>query len=240
MKMQKKYLTIYNDLAKQIQANHWPKTAMLPSENELTEMYSTSRETIRKALDLLAQDGYIQKVRGKGSVVIDINKFDFPVSGIVSFKELTKNLQLSANTIVNELAEIETDEELGARLGIGTGEAVWKVVRSREIDGEKIILDKDFFNKSHVPSLTEEVCKDSIYNFLENELGLIIGFARKEIVVEEPNEEDRAYMDLEGYSTIVVIKSSVYLNNASLFQYTESRHRPDKFRFVDFARRIKN
>lgn len=32
-------------------------------------------------------------------------------------------------------------------------------------------------------------------------------------------------------------KFYVYLEDASLLQYTESRHRLDKFRFVDFARR---
>ncbi|MDF2856013.1 MAG: treR, partial [Neobacillus sp.] len=58
-----------------------------------------------------------------------------------------------------------------------------------------------------------------------------------EIVVEEPTSEDRSLLDLEGFHNIVVIKNYVYLDNASLFQYTESRHRPDKFRFVDFARR---
>ncbi|GAY77341.1 trehalose operon transcriptional repressor [Sporolactobacillus inulinus] len=36
---------------------------------------------------------------------------------------------------------------------------------------------------------------------------------------------------------VVVVRSLVYLENAQLFQYTESRHRADKFRFVDFARR---
>lgn len=34
-----------------------------------------------------------------------------------------------------------------------------------------------------------------------------------------------------GGTNIVVIKSLVYLEDTSLFQYTESRHRPDKFRF---------
>ncbi|GAA0499082.1 hypothetical protein GCM10008986_27770 [Salinibacillus aidingensis] len=56
--------------------------------------------------------------------------------------------------------------------------------------------------------------------------------------MEEPTEEDAELLDLEGYSSIVVIKSLVYLEDTSLFQYTESRHRPDKFRFVDFARRV--
>lgn len=238
--MQKKYLTIYQELVNKIQKNHWSKSAMLPSENELTEMYSTSRETIRKALNLLAQDGYIQKIRGKGSVVIDINKFDFPVSGIVSFKELASNLQLTTNTIVNELSVIEADNELQTKLDVNLHELIWKVVRVREIDGEKIILDKDYFNQDFVPTLTKEICEDSIYDYLENELGLKISFARKEIVVQEPSMEERALLDLEGHSNVVVIKSMVYLEDTSLFQYTESLHRPDKFRFVDFARRVQN
>lgn len=234
-----KYLTIYHELVKKIQSNQWPESTKLPSENELTEKYATSRETIRKALNQLAQDGYIQKIRGKGSVVIDINKFDFPVSGIVSFKELATNLQLPTNTIVNELAIVEADQELRSKLNIDLRDSVWKVVRTREISGEKIILDKDYFNKDYVPELTREICEDSIYDYLENQLELKISFARKEIVVEEPSEEDRALLDLEGYSNVVVIKSMVYLEDTSLFQYTESRHRPDKFRFVDFARRVK-
>ncbi len=234
-----KYLTIYHELVRQIQSNQWPESTKLPSENELTEIYATSRETIRKALNQLAQDGYIQKIRGKGSVVIDTNKFDFPVSGIVSFKELATSLQLPANTIVNELAIIEADQELQSKLNINLRDSVWKVVRAREISGEKVILDKDYFNKDFVPELTREICEDSIYDYLENQLELKISFARKEIVVEEPSEEDRSLLDLEGYSNVVVIKSMVYLEDTSLFQYTESRHRPDKFRFVDFARRVK-
>ena len=114
---------------------------------------------------------------------------------------------------------------------------MWKIVRTREIGGKKIILDKDFLAAKFVPSITEEICANSIYAYLENDLNLKISFAKKEIVVEEPTAEDRAFLDLEGFHNIVVIKNYVYLEDATLFQYTESRHRPDKFRFVDFARR---
>ncbi|WP_077324353.1 trehalose operon repressor [Virgibacillus siamensis] len=232
-----KYLSIYQDLTEKIKSNYWPKSTMLPSENELTMMYQTSRETIRKALNLLAQEGFIQKIRGKGSVIIDINKFDFPVSGIVSFKELAVRLGLDTSTIVNELNMVKADQQLQSKLDVKHHAPIWKVVRIRKITGEKIILDKDYFNPEFVPELNLEVCGDSIYDYLEKELGLNISFARKEIVVEEPTEADRELLDLEGYSNVVVIKSKVYLEDASLFQYTESRHRPDKFRFVDFARR---
>lgn len=36
---------------------------------------------------------------------------------------------------------------------------------------------------------------------------------------------------------VVVVRNYVYLEDTTLFQYTESRHRLDKFQFVDFARR---
>lgn len=236
--MQKKYLTIYQDLVKKISDKEWAEQSLLPSENELTETYCTSRETIRKALNLLAQDGYIQKIRGKGSVVININKFDFPVSGIVSFKELAAKLQITTKTVVHQLSLSVAAEQLQQLMQLNQSEKVWTVTRTRIIDGEKVILDKDFLKESVVPLLTKEICEDSIYSYLENDLELKISFARKEIVVEEPTAEDRDFLELEGFSNIVVIKSLVYLDDARLFQYTESRHRPDKFRFVDFARRI--
>jgi GntR family transcriptional regulator, trehalose operon transcriptional repressor len=236
--MTNKYQIIFNTIVDQIKSGEIPPNSLLPSENELKEQYDTSRETIRKALNLLAQNGYIQKVRGKGSIVIDINKFDFPVSGLVSFKELADKMEKKPRTIVNELSLIiKPDAYLKQQLQLSGKDQVWKVVRTREIGGKKIILDKDYLAAKFVPSITEEICADSIYAYLENELNLKISFAKKEIVVEEPTAEDRTFLDLDGFHNIVVIKNYVYLEDASLFQYTESRHRPDKFRFVDFARR---
>lgn len=236
--MTNKYLTIYNTLAEQIKSGAIAPQTLLPSEHELTGQFQTSRETIRKALNLLSQNGYIQKVRGKGSIVIDISKFDFPVSGLVSFKELAKKMDSKPKTNVHELSLIiKPDQAIRRQLQLSAKDQVWKVVRSREIGGNKIILDKDFLNKKFVPNLTEEICEESIYEYLENDLNLSISFAKKEIIVEGPTAEDRELLDLEGFHNVVVIKSHVYLEDASLFQYTESRHRPDKFRFVDFARR---
>lgn len=53
--------------------------------------------------------------------------------------------------------------------------------------------------------------------------------------LETPSE----LLDLRGYDHMVVVRNYVFLEDSSLFQYTESRHRLDKLRFVDFARRGK-
>lgn len=237
--MESKYITIYKKITVLIETGELPAGDTLPSENELANKYDTSRETIRKALNLLAQNGYIQKVRGKGSIVLDLKKFEFPVSGLISFKEIAEKMEKPTKTIVHEVSLIKPDHFLTAQLNLTDKDYAWKVVRTREIAGERIILDKDFFNKNIVDILTKEICEQSIYDYLENKIGLAISFAKKEIVVEEPTEEDRDCLNLDGFSNIVVIKNFVYLEDATLFQYTESRHRPDKFRFVDFARRKK-
>ncbi|EPY2291065.1 trehalose operon repressor [Clostridium sporogenes] len=235
--MESKYLTIYNEISNKIENNKIQSGEKLSSENEMMQEYNVSRDTIRKALNLLESNGYIQKVKGKGSFVIDINKFDFPVSGLTSFKELSTKMGVESNTLVKELKLMKPDNFLMKQLNLSKNDDVWKVIRVREINNKKIILDKDFFNKKYVPLLTKDICENSIYEYLENELGLKISFAKKEITVQQATEEDKSYLDFENYNMIVVVKNYIYLDDMSLFQYTESRHRPDRFKFVEFARR---
>ncbi|MBA4602018.1 trehalose operon repressor [Thermoactinomyces mirandus] len=231
------YLSIYRELAQQIEKGKWKTGGKLPSEKELSEHYGTSRETVRKALNLLSQNGYIQKIKGKGSFVLGFNRYDFPVSGLVGFKELLSKTKKSWKTYIHVLKPAISDPCISSQLGLKRPEPIWEVVRVREIDGEKIILDKDYFRQEYVPVLTEDVCKDSIYEYLEKKCSLPISFAKKVITIERMTEEDRQLLDHQEESYVAVVRNYVFLEDNTLFQYTESRHRPDKFRFVDFARR---
>ena len=122
-------------------------------------------------------------------------------------------------------------------LQIGPEDVAVVLERVREIEGEKIIIDKDYFSRKVVDNLPLRAAQDSVYEYLEQEVGLKIGFAMKEITVQMAGDEDRHLLDMKNYDMIVVVKSYTYLEDSTLFQFTESRHRPDKFKFVDFARR---
>ncbi|SDC19460.1 GntR family transcriptional regulator, trehalose operon transcriptional repressor [Melghirimyces thermohalophilus] len=235
--MDNKYLTIYRDFAERIESGQLRVRTKLPSEHELTQLYGASRETVRKALNLLAENGYIQKVKGRGSFVLGVNRFEFPVSGLVSFKELAARIGKESRTRLVSLETVAPNRELADLLHIRANQPVWEVVRTRTIGGETIILDKDYLRRDLVPKLTKAICEDSIYEYLERTLDQSISFAKKVITVEEPTPEDQDLLEMKGYPMIVVVQNHVYLEDATLFQYTESRHRPDKFRFVDFARR---
>lgn len=237
--MQNKYTDIYNKIAEQIRQGQFGPGTKLASEHELMKQFDTSRETIRKALNQLAQNGFIQKIQGKGSIVLDAVKFDLPFSELLSFKESAEKMDKHSRTHVEELnLEIATDE-ICNKLQIPFGSVVWKVHRVREIDGERIILDKDYLNSSYVKHLSKEICENSIYHYIEQELDMVISFAKKEIVVEDPQEEDFRLLEMNGHTNVVVVRKYVYFDDTTLFQYTESRHRPDKFNYVDFARRTR-
>ena len=231
------FLTLYKDLAEQIDSGELRPGSKLPSENELAMTYQTTRETVRKGLGMLAQNGYIHKIKGKGSFVLDTGRFNFPVSGLVSYKELSERLGKQNRTIVYETACVEAGSTIAKQLHIEPVTQVWKVIRAREIEGERIILDIDYLLADVVSGLTSEIAADSIYEYLEQVLHLKISYAKKVISVECANELDREHMDLGQDTHVVVVRGYVHLEDTTLFQYTESRHRLDKFQFVDFARR---
>lgn len=64
------YLRIYHDLLGAIHAKAYPVGSLLPTEQALCQQYGVSRITSKRALDLLAQEGYVARVKGRGSTVL--------------------------------------------------------------------------------------------------------------------------------------------------------------------------
>lgn len=237
--MKSKYIEIYSQLLEMIDQGEIKSGEKLPSENELMKMYQVSRDTVRKSLALLEQNGYISKVKGKGSVVLDKKVYEFAVSGLTSFKEHSSGIGGKIETKVICLEKMDPDSTNKKRLQLQDDDQIWYIERLRVVDDEAIILDTDIVNARFVPELSEAIVEDSLYEYLENVLELKIGFAEKEITVQEAHLNDKRFMDLNQYDMVVCVKSYVYLEGGTLFQYTESRHRPDKFIFTDFAKRMR-
>ena len=63
------YRMLYEALRNRIESGIYIPGDLLPSENELSTLYGLARPTVRKALDRLVVDGFIQKQQGKGSIV---------------------------------------------------------------------------------------------------------------------------------------------------------------------------
>lgn len=230
-----KQAMIAKDLANKIKFQQYQPGDLLPSESVLCELYGTARGTIRKALDQLTELGLIQKVRGKGSVVLDLQRFTFPVSGLTSFSELNSSLGMhaKASVLINQPATTPThfmEKEIGALPSI-------HLRRLRQINGTPVVVDDDYLLTPPIDKVPTAAAEQSIYQYFEGELGLKIAYATKEITVVPASPDIAAELKLAAGSLAVVVKSLVYLEDTTLFQLTTSYHRPDRFRFIDFARR---
>jgi len=63
------YRILYEKLRELIEDGTYKRGDLLPSENELCAAHHLTRPTVRKALDLLVNDGFIIRHQGKGSIV---------------------------------------------------------------------------------------------------------------------------------------------------------------------------
>ena len=235
----KKYKQLFKQLERDILGEKYQLGDFLPSEHQLMEIYQVSRDTVRKALSLLQEEGLIEKVRGQGSKVVKQEQLDFPVSNLTSYQELVEQYHMQSKTNVISLDKITVDKKLSKTTGFPEYRLVWRIVRQRVVDNIASVLDIDYLDKSLVPNLTREIGEYSIYAYLEQELNLDIAYAKKEITIDHVNDQDQILMDIGRDQHVVSVKSQVYLADGRQFQYTESRHKLDKFRFVDFAKRQK-
>ncbi|UQS81892.1 trehalose operon repressor [Bombilactobacillus folatiphilus] len=228
---------IFNKLKHQIIHQIYPPNSLLPSENKLTQQYQVSRDTVRKALQLLQNQGYIQKQKGRGSIVLTQPKYPLSVSGIISYQEFTEKLHLDNQTqlISIEKTTLPTDEFIS--LGGVEPLDVIAVKRVRWIENRARILDIDYLNATVIPHISKQVAQTSLYQYIEQELELKISYAQKEITVAQSTQQDQQYLDLKPHEPVAVVKSITNLADTTPFQYTISRHCAFEFRFQDFARR---
>jgi GntR family transcriptional regulator of arabinose operon len=68
----KKHAQLRSMLATEISRGDYPPGKFLPSEPELARRFALSRSTVRQALFALEQDGLIERLPGKGTVVRDL------------------------------------------------------------------------------------------------------------------------------------------------------------------------
>lgn len=74
--------------------------------------------------------------------------------------------------------------------------------------------------KSVAKDLTKEIAEKSIYDYLENTLGVSIVTSKRIMTVEKMTEIDEKYLDLGDYNCMAVVTSHTYNSDGVMFEYT--------------------
>lgn len=233
------YFKIYQQIKDDIRDHTYPAGSFLPSENELVTQFQTSRDTIRKALAKLDEEGLIQKQRGKGSQVISHQLRHFPISGLTSFHELEELQHFHVVTEVPVFEHLTVTKKTQKTTLFPVDTPLYHIVRVRIIDGIYSVIDEDYIRADIVPGLTKDIAKHSIYAYIENTLRLSVAYAEKTITAELVTAMDRKLLVglPEDENRLIQVESQGHLTDTTYFQRTIARHRPDQFQFNEFARR---
>ena len=103
--MVNKFRDIYDTLKNEINEGLYNDTMVLPTEMALIERFGTSRNTVRRAIQLLNEDGLVYSVKGRGVVIlerIEIDKKSFKVGNFQGLKALSSDTEVEKKTIVQE------------------------------------------------------------------------------------------------------------------------------------------
>lgn len=234
-----KYEWIYKDLKEKIENGSYVFQELLPSENLMIQFYDCSRNTVRRAIGRLVTDGYVQTIQGKGvrNIYRPVEQAAFTLGEIESFQESARRNHQTAKTKVLLFTEITADASFSQRTGFPEGAELFYLQRLHYLDNKALILNHNYFLKSQVPGLTREIAEHSIYDYLENTLHMTIVNSRRVMTVEHITQIDEKYLELnaEDYNCLAVVTSYTYNSSGIMFEFTQSRHRPDYFRFQDNA-----
>lgn len=230
---------IYKDIRHAIERGDYPYQSFLPSEAIFVKKYECSHNTLRRALGMLAEEGFVQPIHGKGVLVLyrPRKRALFEIGGIETFTETARRNRLHTTTMVTRYEPLVCDAEFSLESGFAEGADLLYVERVRFLDGKPVILDKNHFLASAVPGLTSEIASHSIYEYLEQDLHMSIITSKRTITVERADAEDERLLALVDVDYLAVVTSQTFNGEGTMFEYTQSRHHPDYFCFNDTAMR---
>lgn len=237
-----KFSSIYEALKDNILSNKYKDSNMLPPESHLVAEFQCSRNTIRRAIAQLNSDGLVHSSKGKGVIILETPNSSSSSSNRLNSSE-PKGLQTLSDdqlektiTSVISFRRMVIDESLSEKTGFKIGSSVYYLHRIHFTNETAMIHDISYFLCDVVKELTIEIAQSSIYDYMNCKLGLKIISSRRKFSIEKATDSDIELLPLHDYNCVGVITKHAYIEDGRMFEFTESRHTPENFTFIEYIR----
>ena len=227
----KKYEEIYTDIKEKIISGEYTATEQLPFEKDLCNSYNTSKMTVKRALDLLVEEGLIIKRRGSGTFVKDLSKKEISritqtnqISGLTAF---FNNKKVKSKILTFEV--IQADEVVQDKLNLKAGSFVYDIHRIRYVDDQPVVIEQIYIPIERVPGLEKKHLEASLYNYIRDELKLNIQSAHRRFTVKKASEDEADHLDIAHNDPVAVTEQIAYLDTGDSVEYSVTKHRADAF-----------
>jgi GntR family transcriptional regulator len=202
----------------------------LPSEPELSNLFSVNRGTIRHALQVLEKEGLIFREKGKGTFVRR-RRLEMDLSYLCSTTEDMKNRGWDPDTKIINFEKILPSIHIQTSLNLPDGAEVWSVLRCRFANGEPISLQQAYFPAASMPNLDKKNLSGSFYDIWKKQYHIYPKSGEQTIRTRIATEEEASLLAVEGISPIFEITRVTFDVNDTPIEYLVSLWRGDRYDF---------
>lgn len=231
------YMLVYRDLQKKMDQSEYRAGSILPSENELQKAYHVSRITVRRALSDLERDGRIERVRGKGTIVLP-QKSKKSLHELESFSEEAKANGDEPTSIILKFCEQECSPEIAKNLEIEPWEKIFYLKRLRLINGRISGIFETYISQRFGLKLTDEDFgpSTSLYSIYEQN-GIVLNYATETIEAIMATPELKRDMFMENDEPIFYRARTTYAANGQPIEFSKNYYKANGYKYsVKLAR----
>ncbi|MFP4460912.1 MAG: GntR family transcriptional regulator [Thermotogota bacterium] len=193
------YEMVADSIRKLLIQNHLQVGESLPSEFELMKKYAVGRETIRRALKILVEEGLIIRRPGKGTKICRRIKPD-NIEKVVSFSSEIVKLGMVPSTKVKSIRVIKADEALASLFKTTQGHEIIAIRRICFADAIPLAIEEGYLDKCFLKDFDPEDFKGSIYKSLTTKYGVVYSGMRQSIASVILNQTTADELDCQQMS----------------------------------------
>jgi GntR family transcriptional regulator len=225
------YQIVAESISAQIRSGQLEPDQRLPSENELCRQYSVGRNTVRRAISELVNDGLLRTVPGVGTFVVD-TRLDKTAEYLFGFSQEMQFLGKEITSQIIEAAIIPADAFLSRRLQIQLGAEVVFLNRVRLMDGEPTAIERSYLPHELCPGILEfDFSEKSLYETLSTVYDKRPDHAEQVIEASLATPEVSELLGLAPPAVVFVFRRETRMASGQVVEYVDSELRADRFRF---------
>lgn len=205
----------------------------IPTEQELSAHFKISRPTVRQAINELVFEGFLYRIKGKGTFISRPKIQQEFLQVLDSFNNEIKKKGLTPSTKVLSIETIKSDKSISDVLHILEGSKVIKLQRLRFADEDPIVIVDTFlpYNVCHF-LLDKDLEQESLYELIEAELSLKITRAVRKLEAVLAGDYESQLLHVKQGAAIQFIKSTTFLSNGTPIEYSLAKYRGDRNTFT--------
>ncbi len=223
------YIQVKNDIYRKIENREY--TNMLPSEKLLVELYDVSRVTLRKALEVLEEEGLISRKAGFGTVInqnlSELKNFTMVKSLTNEMKEIgAKNIETFSSTI----SILYANKEMMDLFSCDSSKKLYNLRRLRGVNEKPIVFSNTWLNIDIDLPTSKDFLFGSLYDFL---ISNNVFFSRFEEELEAimPTREYQDLLKLDKDGVILKRIRKGFDSENKLIEYTINYYDAKLYRY---------